>query len=167
MELSFPLGIHSHIGFESLRMSKSTAKPPSADPSFFPAAAERTPVVLVVDDEPLLRMMVADFLQECGFKVLEAASADEAVEILSSAMLTVDVLFSDIRLPGNMNGFALAKWTRAHHPSVAILLCSGDTKKADVAHELCEDAPFFSKPYDLNLVLTQIRQSMKKMDTKG
>ncbi len=60
-----------------------------------------------MDDEFLIRMAVSDFLQECGFKVVEAASADEAVQILQTNALVIDLVFSDVIMPGEMDG-----WTR-------------------------------------------------------
>jgi DNA-binding NtrC family response regulator len=124
--------------------------------------AQRVPIILVVDDDALIRLMLSDFLQECGFKVFEAASALEAVDILKSPHVAIDVVVSDVRLPGGMSGFELAKWMREHCPKTVILLCSGDAKKSEVVHELCDETPFFSKPYDLNVILAQIRQSLKK-----
>jgi CheY-like chemotaxis protein len=102
-------------------------------------------------------MTLSDFLQECGFKVLEAGCAAEAVEILESRKAVIDFVFSDISMPGAMDGFALAKWVRANRPEIPILLTSGDSKKANAAQILCEEEPFLAKPYDLQLVVAHIR----------
>jgi DNA-binding NtrC family response regulator len=123
----------------------------------FPDPKERGPAVLVVEDEVLIRLVIADYLRECGFKVYEAGTAQEAVEILESNQAAINLVFSDIRLPGDMNGFALGQWIRTNRPGLPVLLTSGDAKKSDAAKELCENEPFFAKPYDVQLVVAQIR----------
>lgn len=123
----------------------------------FPDPEDRTPSVLIVEDEILIRMALSDYLQECGFKVLEAGHAAEAIEILESGKAIIDFIFSDISMPGDIDGFGLAKWVRANRPEIPILLTSGDSKKASAAHTLCEAEPFLAKPYDLHLVVAHIR----------
>jgi DNA-binding NtrC family response regulator len=135
---------------------------PAQKLTLVPDRAERKPTILVVDDEPLIRMAVSDFLQECGFKVLEASSADEAVQMLRSYAMVIDVVFSDVIMPGEMDGFALATWVRRTYPAIPVLLCSGDTKKTAAAKEMCADAPFFAKPYDLEAVVGAIRAALSK-----
>lgn len=123
----------------------------------FPDPEERTPTILIVEDETLIRIALSDYLQECGFKVLEAAHADEAVKILEHSPVTIDLVFSDIVMPGAMDGFALARWVRAHRPGLPIMLTSGDARKTDCARELCEREPFVSKPYDLARLVAKMR----------
>ena len=120
----------------------------------------RTPTILVVEDEYLLRVMLTDHLQGCGFKVLDGSSADDAISIIEHAGMFIDVVFSDIRMPGSMNGFGLARWIRANHPAIHVILASGDAAKTDVAKELCENQPFFTKPYDLEAVVAQIHTAL-------
>lgn len=127
----------------------------------FPDPQERSPTILIVEDETLIRIALSDYLQECGFKVLEAAHADEAVKILEHAYVTIDLVFSDVVMPGTMDGFALARWLRANRRGLPIILTSGDAKKAASARELCEGEPFFSKPYDLSRVVAQIRSLLR------
>ena len=124
----------------------------------FPDPKERTPTVLVVDDEVLLRMNLSDFLQECGFKVLEASSAGEAVDMVESYIGQIDLVFSDVVMPGEMDGFGLAQWLRKNRPGLPVVLCSGDSRKAETAHHLCAGEPFLTKPFDLHLALAKIRQ---------
>ena len=127
-----------------------------------PEKSERKPTILVVDDETLIRMAVSDFLQECGFKVLEANTADEAVQMIRSYAVVIDLVFSDVIMPGEMDGFGLATWVRRTYPTIPVILCSGDAKKASAATEMCADAPFFSKPYDLEAVVAAIRSAITK-----
>jgi CheY-like chemotaxis protein len=119
----------------------------------------RTPTILVVDDEVLIRMALSDCLQDSGYKVLEAGNADEAVAVLEHGH-EIDLVFSDIRMPGTMDGFGLAKWIRQNRNGLPVLLTSGDSKKSDLAEQLGGDEPFFAKPYDTQTILAQIRQSI-------
>jgi CheY-like chemotaxis protein len=116
---------------------------------------EPTPTVLVVDDDVLIRMVIADYLRECGFRVVEAANADEAVAVLEAT--PVDAVFSDVHMPGSMNGFGLAALVRQRYPGVAVTLTSGITRKADAAGELCMDGPLLAKPYEPAEVERRIR----------
>ena len=123
----------------------------------FPDPKERLPGILVVEDEVLIRLAICDYLRECGFKVYEAGSAAEAMDILEFDQTAIDLVFTDVRLPGEMTGFALAQWVRNNRPGLAIVITSGDAKQSEAAKELCENEPFFSKPYDVYRVVAQIR----------
>jgi CheY-like chemotaxis protein len=69
------------------------------------------PALLVVDDVPLVRMLVADYLRGCGMRVIEAANGDEAILVLQ-ADVAVDAVFADVNMPGYKDGFSLAQWVR-------------------------------------------------------
>jgi CheY-like chemotaxis protein len=122
-----------------------------------PDPQERMPTVLVIDDEALIRMAISDYLQECGFKVLEASNAAEALAMIQ---------FSDIRMPGEMDGFGLSKWIRENRPGLPVILTSGDKKKSDAAHELCAQEPFLTKPYDVHIVVGHIRSAIEARQKK-
>ena len=124
-----------------------------------PATADsaKTPVVVVVEDEVLLRLAFAEYLRDCGYKVIEAASADEAVLVLTKSEFEVDVLFSDIELPGAMDGFALAQWTRANRPSLEVILTGTVPRAVNAAANLCEEGPV-PKPYEPSVVHDRIRR---------
>ncbi|MGI8725867.1 MAG: response regulator [Methyloceanibacter sp.] len=124
-------------------------------------ANEVVPIILVVDDEFLIRALLSDHLQECGFKVLEAASADEAIGIIQNGDFSIDLVLTDIRMPGPMDGFGLARWLHTHRPGLPVILTSGNSKKAHAVKELCEERPFFEKPYDMKEVLAQVRVSLE------
>jgi CheY-like chemotaxis protein len=127
---------------------------------------ERMPTILVVDDEVLIRMALSDFLQECGFKVLEAGNAEEAIIILEQGHAVIDLVFSDVRMPGELDGFGLAKWIRENRKGLPVMLTSGDSRKSDVAKQLCAVESFLAKPYDTQMVLAQIRQFIDARKTK-
>src|SRR5690242_10520325 len=85
--------------------------------------------ILIVEDDVLVRMSVADHLRECGYRVIEAGSGYEAQRIMKGGA-PVELLFSDIDLGVGMNGIGLATWVRQEYPAVRILLASGATQLA-------------------------------------
>lgn len=100
--------------------------------------------VLIVEDEMFVRMIGADALEEAGFRVMEAACADEALAILERAD-HIEVLFTDIRMPGSMDGLKLAEVVHERWPAIRILITSGDTHPPDEA--IPDDGRFIPKPY--------------------
>jgi CheY-like chemotaxis protein len=107
-------------------------------------------VVLVVEDEVLVRFALADYLRECGLKVYEARCAEEAIQLLSFYKGEIDVVFSDLKLPGGMDGFELAAWLKRHRPELPFVLTSGEARMAQAA---ALNTAFIRKPYDLKVVL--------------
>lgn len=120
------------------------------------ADADVIHTILVVDDEILIRLNIADYLRECGYRVLEASTAAEAVDVLATN--AVDLVFSDVQMPGDMDGFGLARWVRQHRPGVRMILTSGHVRAAEEAADLCEAGPIERKPYDHALLLERIRR---------
>ncbi|MEK9967927.1 MAG: response regulator [Ferrovibrio sp.] len=114
-------------------------------------------VILIVEDEILIRMVIADYLRDCGYKVIEAASGDEALVLLQQKDITIDIVFSDIEMPGDTDGFKLSQWLRQHKPDTNVLLAGTPAKAAEMAHDLCEDGPL-TKPYDQTVALNRIRR---------
>jgi len=116
------------------------------DPAAETAAAVR---VLVVEDEFLIRMLVAEHLRDSGFTVIEAMNADEAIAILTAGAL-VDIIFSDVRMPGAVDGMGLLDFIRRTRPSVPVVMTSGhlEPRLAFSAGA----AAFLSKPCDLELL---------------
>ena len=121
-------------------------------------AAAPPPAVLVVEDEVLLRLVIAGYLRDCGYRVIEAANADEAVLVLKQPEFVVDVVFSDIEMPGSMDGFALAQWTRSNRPGVDIILTGSVPRAVNAAVTLCESEGPLAKPYDPQIVHDRIRR---------
>jgi CheY-like chemotaxis protein len=100
------------------------------------------PVVLVVENDVLLRLVTASNLRDAGFEVIEAADSAEAVLVLDS--MPVDALFSDIDMPGRMDGLALAQWVHQRRLDTRIILTSGGERALGAAEEY---ASFLPKPY--------------------
>ena len=117
----------------------------------------RRPLVLVVEDDDLLRFVSSYELTECGFKTLVARSAEEAVAILDEFQ-AIDALFTDISMPGSMNGVALAHHVRAKQPQAYVLVTSGDAPPCHPG--LPENSHFIPKPYTLPDVAALIRDNL-------
>lgn len=78
-------------------------------------------MVLVVDDEPIVRMALSDHLKDCGYHSVEASNADDAIAILMTGT-EIDVVFTDVQMPGEFDGFGLAKWVREHRPELSVFV---------------------------------------------
>jgi CheY-like chemotaxis protein len=107
------------------------------------APCER-PVVLIVEDEFLLRMDAVDMIAGAGFEVVEAGNADQAIEILESRR-DITVVFTDIQMPGSMDGLKLARAIRGRWPPIKIVATSGRTNVREP--DLPEGGRFLPKPY--------------------
>lgn len=119
-------------------------------------AAGTRKVVLVVEDEPILRMMAVDMVEDAGFIALEAADADEAIRILE-ARDDIRILFTDIDMPpGSMDGIKLAAAVRDRWPPVEIIVTSGHVARAEA--NLPERGLFFAKPYNPDDVAAALRR---------
>jgi DNA-binding NtrC family response regulator len=113
--------------------------------------------ILVVEDDVLVRMPIAQYLRDCGYKVIEAFNADEAMQVLLHRETVVHVVFSDIEMPGAIDGFGLAKWIRERRPGLDVLLAGTLPRAVESAKELCEQAPV-PKPYEAQTVHNHIRR---------
>jgi CheY-like chemotaxis protein len=101
--------------------------------------------VLIVEDEPLVRMSAVKIIEDAGFEVVEAASADEAMRILECRS-DIRVVFTDIHMPGSMDGLKLAHAVRNRWPPIKIIVTSG--RDLITKQDLPEGGRFFAKPYD-------------------
>jgi two-component system, response regulator PdtaR len=110
-------------------------------------------VILVVEDEPLLRLLAAELLGDAGFEVLEAGSSEEALRILDSR-LDVNVVFTDVEMPGALDGLALARRIRELHPQIGLLVTSGRGLRP--ADALPDQGSFLAKPYTAGRLLGHI-----------
>ena len=117
-------------------------------------AAKVLPVVLVVEDEPLLRMLAVEVVEEAGFLAIEARDADEAVELLESRT-DIILLFTDINMPGSMDGLKLAHAVRDRWPPIKILLVSGQQRLQ--SSDLPSNSCFVGKPYQATAMFDELR----------
>src|SRR3712207_270502 len=102
------------------------------------------PVVLIVEDEPLVRMLGTDVLEDAGFQVVEAMDAQEALAQLE-AHPEVDILFTDVQMPGELDGVALARIVHDRRPDVRLVIASGRTRLEP--QEIPDNGRFVPKPY--------------------
>jgi CheY-like chemotaxis protein len=113
-------------------------------------------LLLVVDDEPLVRMVIADFLRGDGYGVLEAANVDDAVGMLRRHQ-DIRLVLTDILMPGALNGFDLAEWIGHHRPDVRVLLTSGYFGDVKLPSRLNWSEHLIRKPYRLDEISDRIR----------
>ena len=114
-------------------------------------------VVLIVEDEPLVRMMVIELFEDEGFEVLEAANADEALGIFGERD-DVALLFTDVEMPGSIDGYALARWVYVNRPAVKTMIVSG--RALPRAGDVPDGAAFVGKPYDHDDVMRRVQTMM-------
>ena len=123
--------------------------------------------VLLLDHEIIVRMALAEYLRECGYRVIEAANTDEAKLVLEHGEFRVDVVLIDLAATGSSDGFAFAKWARAHKTGLPIVLVATPDHASNTAGDLCEEGPMLSKPYDHQLLLKRIRQLLAERSRNG
>ena len=122
-------------------------------------------VVLLVEDELLVRMTAADELEEAGFQVLEAANADVALKVLEARSAEVQVLFTDVHMPGSMDGMELAEQVHARWPHVLLLIASGYARPHP--DEIPDHGRFIPKPYRAATLVRQISELMDPTEKRG
>jgi two-component system, response regulator PdtaR len=116
------------------------------------------PVVLLVEDEPLVRMFGADVLEEAGFEVVEAGDGDEALAVLE-ARTDIAVLFTDVNMPGSLDGLDLARVVHARRPEIKLLIASGQVRLGQ--DEIPDAGRFLPKPYGPDAILREVRALMQ------
>jgi DNA-binding NtrC family response regulator len=119
------------------------------------------PVVLLVEDEPLVRMTAADELEEAGFQVLEAANAEVALKVLEARSDEVQVLSTDVDMPGPMDGMALAEQVYRRWPHVLLLICSGYARPHP--DEIPDHGQFMPKPHGAATLVRHIHDMMRTL----
>jgi CheY-like chemotaxis protein len=112
------------------------------------------PVVLIVEDDFLIRMGAVDMVQGGGFDVVEAANADEAILILEDR-IDITVVFTDVQMPGSMDGLKLANAIRRRWPPIKVIATSGRIKVS--ADDLPPGSRFLTKPYSAREAIRMLR----------
>jgi two-component sensor histidine kinase/CheY-like chemotaxis protein len=124
-----------------------------------PGVAAVLPNVLIVEDEMLLRMRAVDIVEDAGFTAIEAVNADDALAILESRS-DIELLFTDIQMPGSMDGLKLAYAVRERWPLIKIILVSGQLTLTDADKPI--DSRFFGKPLDVKHMIAELQDMMGK-----
>lgn len=113
--------------------------------------------ILVVEDEFLIRFMISEIIRDAGYTVIEAANADEAMDVIQSEV-QVDLVFSDVAMPGSIDGLGLLKAAKTLRPSLPVLVTSGH---CDPALALSGGATrFVPKPYDMAAVVELVAHAL-------
>jgi len=116
------------------------------------------PYALVVDDDALVLMNLCDILEEAGFRFHEAGSGDEAKILLEDCGDSITLLFTDVEMPGETDGFALAHHVAEHWPEIEIVVASGRVKPK--AGDMPDNATFISKPFSAQVVHDHLREKL-------
>jgi two-component system, response regulator PdtaR len=136
-----------------------TSCSPTLLTSMVKANSGPVPVVLIVEDEPFVRIIVAEFLLENGLKVLEAENAEKALSVLNHRS-DVELLFTDINMPGKLDGLALAKEVHERWPDILLMLTSGRERLGGL--EIPDSGEFIAKPYSLDEVADKIHELLNR-----
>lgn len=131
-----------------------------ADILEFPNDSPSRHTVLIADDEPLIRDLFAEALRASGFFPVTVPDGDAAIEMIEKR-IAIDVIVSDVRMPGTHDGFALARWVAANRPDIPIILVSGDFGKNLAASDLIA-VPMLKKPIAMEVLVQTIRQTIDK-----
>jgi len=145
-----------HMGTEMLVLDRPTipvdsgfdVQPMVLDLSCVPA------VILIVEDETMLRMLVVDMVEDAGYTAIEASDADEAIAILESRC-DIALMCTDIQMPGSMDGVGLAQAVHVRWPSIKIIVVSGQLKPPSIDLPPC--SRFFGKPLEAGQMIAQMR----------
>lgn len=116
------------------------------------------PCALVVDDDAFIRMDALDILEDVGFETLEATDADAALVLLRERHPDLSVLFTDVQMPGELDGFALARHAAGHWPHIRIVVASGQATPGP--DDLPDGAHFIAKPFSARIVHDHLRDML-------
>jgi CheY-like chemotaxis protein len=125
--------------------------------------SEAPPTLMVVEPDIAVRMVIAEYLRECGYIVIDGLTADDVLTILGAGK-KLDIVLSEVQLAGATDGFALARLIRQNHPDIDVILTSGAAKVADKAGDLCDEGPL-DKPYHPQDVLRRIHLLRERQKT--
>lgn len=115
----------------------------------------RVPVILVVEDEALLRMIATDHFEDAGFEVIQATNGREAIEVMK-ARQDIGAVVTDVQMPGTPDGLELAQYVREVCPTCAIVVVSGRVQPGN--DEMVSGAQFVAKPYQGETVVNMVRE---------
>ncbi len=120
----------------------------------------KTPeTVLVVEGDVLLRITLSAYLRDCGYRVIQAANADEAIMVLEEDLEPpIDIVLSEVAISGRLDGFGLAQWIRKNRPGLPVMLVGTPGGAAGAASELCQSGPNPSNAEHPELILQRIKR---------
>ena len=119
-------------------------------------------VVLVVEDEFLIREDIKQHLIDCGYCVLDVGNAEDAIRVIETRP-DIDLVFTDVRMPGEIDGIGLAEWVSQNHPQMRVLVTSGHAARDTAIVDLCK-SEVLVKPYALQTVAAKIEEILAARD---
>ena len=130
-------------------------------------APTRKPTLLIVDDSPMWRELMTAQVRSLGYTTLAAGSATEAVGLLASGVVIVDLVLTDIVMPGTMDGYGLARWVRSVLPEVKIVTTSAYSEDRPEDAGSLEDQPALAKPFRLDDLRTRLATLVPPPEKNG
>ena len=118
--------------------------------------SDTAPIAIVVDDNAIILMAACQILEDAGFRTLEAGNADQALKLLTEHDGQVTLLFTDVEMPGTINGFELAHHVARRWADVSVLVASG--RRTPASGEMPEQAIFIGKPFSAEVVHERLQQ---------
>jgi DNA-binding response OmpR family regulator len=119
-----------------------------------------TKTVLMLETDVLIRLVIAEHLRDCGYRVIEGAAAQDVWTLLESGR-RIDIVLADVKLGGEVGGFALARRIRQTRSDIDVILTSGIADTAQESHDLCEEGPI-KKPYQPKDIEARIRMLVER-----
>ena len=114
--------------------------------------------LIVADGDVIVRHAIADYLRDCGYSVIECATADEALSVMGDREIAIEAMLCDAELGGSHNAFQLRAWVRENRPEIHVVLAGNTKRAANAAADICEDGPDLERPYDPSMVLDYIKR---------
>jgi len=121
---------------------------------------DQSKTVMMLEPEVVIRMVIAEHLRDCGYRVIEGVAAQDVWAVLESGR-RLDIVLADVKLSGDVDGFSLARRIRQTRSDIDVILTSGVTGAAQESHQLCEEGPI-KKPYHAKDVEARIRMLMER-----
>jgi DNA-binding NtrC family response regulator len=122
--------------------------------------------ILLVEDDVSIRTPISQYLRDCGYKVIEAVNANEAMTVLLDEETAINVVFSNVDMPSFTDAFGLSKWLREKRAGLEVILVATVPRAVNAAKELCDDGPL-PKPYEPQALLDHIRRLSATRKAKG
>ena len=116
--------------------------------------------ILLIDSEVAVRAPLAEYLRDCGLRVIEVGTTTEATRVLLESGINVDLALCDTVTSGTEAAFSFAQWMKSRFPAIPVLLAGSLERTAALAGDLCDEGPSLSKPYDLSSVLDDMRRAL-------
>lgn len=132
--------------------------------SDIPNGGDERLCVLILESDIIVRTEIAEYLRDCGYKVIEAVTGDEAMIMLEAPGVRINAILADVNASGSPDGFGLARWVRTNRHEIDVVLTGTVEKTAKEAGDLCEDGPVLSKPYDPQVVIDRIKRLLAARD---